>query len=978
MKKGFFSREKSAEGAKKVTTLLALVFLFASYLSSLCFAQEYFIHTSKEDFESSVPDNVDIDSSPGDIRLALKPRLSWWDKNWSARLKIGIENNQDSELPTGYTVSLMVDHASLVTAGKSFENGDDIRVVYQPTDGTPIELDRILEDGSSWNSAETVILFKTQKAIPGQAIDKDYFLYFGNPQAQNPPCDPGKVFAFFEDFEKLKQLAYPRYEWCSGDWCRTDTAVYPEISDELAYSSSKSLKLTGPGSPSAVYTTSPIGKDYTMTGKFYTTDDATEGGLYFRGWVFSSIYPFLGFASGVYQLDTGQGPYLWGSCRPPVCPFPKPSEWNTLEVKVVGKKILRTRINGQDIRWDNQPQVFELPDTQGERVGFSYFFPWGQEPKPLYYDDLALRLAAENEPALTLFEEQDEYETQGSLESSPFDAQGTVGWDKISWEATLLEDTEVYFQVATSFDGETWSSWSEELTDASGSSLSFLPESRFIKYKASLRTEDSFVTPVLEEVKIFPANSPPEILRLELISSDSPHTYTTSTLTAQVATFDEDGDKVALDFEWFKNGSTIPGAPNANFLTGEYFQKGDEVSVKVTPSDGKTTGVPLQSGPKFIENTPPSVSSLLLPQNEAFINVNPPTLIWEASSDSDLDTLVYQVEIDHLFDFSGEAKLVANTSAVSYTPDLTLTEGEYFWRVKASDYEAESSWSEVFKFTLDVTKPKTSFDKKPSDKTTETSAEFVWSGTDNISTNLLFSSRLDSGSWPKFGSGTTAVFNNLSDGSHTFEVKALDEAGNIEKTASFSWEVDTTPPSLSSSFSAEAGDGKVTLSWAKVTDSDLAGYNLYRSVGEANDFKKLNFELITTTSFTDTKVENGTKYYYKITSVDTLGNESGNSSTVGVTPQGKTVVTQTETKTETVPVPSPFPSASFFPETVGGEVLGEGEEKGVRPEEQILGQQESGETSPDFWQVLTRLLKTSIICSFLTAVGYLTARFRQS
>ena len=971
MERDFFERKrraKFAKSAKKVGVLLALVFFFVS--SPFCFAQDYFIHTTKEDFDSAVPYNIDTNSSPGDVKLSLKPRASWWDEAWLARLKIRIENNDESELPAGYTVSLVIDHVSLVAAGKSLENGSDVRIVYHPIGETPLELDRVLEDDSFWNSPQTTILFKTQRVVPGLSADEDYFLYFDNQEAGDPPHDPQEVFAFFEDFEEFGEWGISEWEWCNGDWCRTNTALYPEISSEKAYSSSKSLKLTGPGQDSAVYTNSPIGKDYTATVKFYTDDSRTEAGLYFRGWTFSNLYPHFGFFDKLYQLNTGRGLHLWDSCRPPDCSFPQQSEWNTLKVKVVRQKILETRINNHEIWWRNQPEVLELPDDNGERIGFSY-----RLSQPLYYDDLTLRLAVENEPTLTLLEEQDEYEGEGSLESSPFDAQGKVGWDKISWEGDEPEGTEIYFQVATSDDGENWSGWSENLTHPSGSPLSFLPESRLIKYKAVLKTENSFITPVLHEVRIFPANSLPQILKLNLISSDSPHTYTTSTLTAQVTTFDEDGDEVTLDFVWYKNGVEIFGASNTDSLTGDYFQKGDEISVKVTPSDGKTAGVPLQSGPKIIQNSPPSIPNLVSPENNAFLNINPPTLTWEASEDPDQDSLVYEVEIDSFLDFSSETKLVASTSATSYNPDFTWAEGEYFWRVKAYDGEDESNWSEVFKFTLDVTKPETSFVKTPSAKTTETSAEFTWLGTDNVSAGLLFSFHLDSGAWSDFGSATTAVFSDLTDGNHTFEVRAKDEAGNIEDTASFSWEVDTTPPSLPSSFSAEAADGKVTLSWSSATDSDLAGYNLYRSVGEENDFKKINSSLLITTSFVDTDVENGKKYYYRITSVDNLGNESGNSSALGVTPQGETTVSKTEVRTETIVMVSPSPGASSLELEAEGDVLGKTDGgQGLEPE--IFGQQNGDKTDPKIWEILTRVFKTSLVCSFLAAVGCLTARFR--
>lgn len=943
----------------RVVAFLTLAFFIASSFSPFCFAQEYFIHTSKEDFGLGIPENVDIDSSPGDFKLALKQKPVWWDENWSARLKIQITNNEEAELPVGYTVSLVIDHASLVAAGESSESGDDIRVVYQPDGEDPTELSRVLEANSSWNNAGTTILFKTQSAISD--LNDDYFLYFNNLNAGSPPSDPKEVFAFFEDFEEIAQLKFSEWGPCSGDWCRTDHAVYPEISGEKAYSSSKSLKLTGPGRDSAVYTTSSI-RDYTMTAKFYTDNSWTEGGLYFRGHTLSNLYPHFGFFDGNYQFNNGYSIHLYkDSCSPSGCPLPKKSEWNTLRVKVVDGGVLETKTNGNRIWWNNQPETLELPDTQGDRVGFFYRFPWGEIPLPLYYDDLSLRLAVENEPILTLVEEQDEYESLGSLISSPFDAQGQVSWDKITWEEILPEKTAIYFQAAVSNDGKSWGGWSENLTDVSGSSLSFLPSSRLIKYKAVLRTDDAFATPVLQEIKIFPANSPPEILRLELISSDSSHTYTTSILTAEATTFDEDGDEVVLDFVWYENGNEISGAPNSDSLTGMYFQKGDEVSVKVTPNDGKTTGASLQSGPKIIENTVPSTPVLVSPEDEAITNTNSPTLTWEAPDDPDADTLNYQIEIGGQIDFSGEGKLT-----------VTLTEGEYFWRVRAFDGGDESGWSEIFKFTLDVTKPETSFVKKPGDKTIQTSVEFTWAGTDNISTSLLFSSRLDSGNWSEFSSVTTAVFNDLSDGNHTFEVKAKDEAGNIEDTASFSWEIDTTPPSLPASFSAEAEDGKVSLSWTEVIDSGLAGYNLYRSAGEENDFKKINSDLITTFEFTDTNVENGRKYFYKITSVDELGNESGNSSAVGVTPQGKIVITrieteiETETETEgeieTEAAIAPSSSLGVLATQSQGEVLGKAEEKDNELTREILA----------------RIFKISAVCAFLSAVGYLVIKSKRS
>jgi fibronectin type 3 domain-containing protein len=65
----------------------------------------------------------------------------------------------------------------------------------------------------------------------------------------------------------------------------------------------------------------------------------------------------------------------------------------------------------------------------------------------------------------------------------------------------------------------------------------------------------------------------------------------------------------------------------------------------------------------------------------------------------------------------------------------------------------------------------------------------------------------------------------------------------------------------------------VLLSWDAST-STVAGYNVYRSTVSGSGFTKLNLSLITTLTYTDTAVQNGTTYFYAATAVDSSGNES--------------------------------------------------------------------------------------------------------
>ena len=59
---------------------------------------------------------------------AAAPGGEWWDEFWLCRQKITI--SATDAVPDGYTVSVTFDHWALVDAGKSLDNGDDIRVVY--------------------------------------------------------------------------------------------------------------------------------------------------------------------------------------------------------------------------------------------------------------------------------------------------------------------------------------------------------------------------------------------------------------------------------------------------------------------------------------------------------------------------------------------------------------------------------------------------------------------------------------------------------------------------------------------------------------------------------------------------------------------------------------------------------------------------------------------------------------------------------
>jgi endonuclease I/fibronectin type 3 domain-containing protein len=94
---------------------------------------------------------------------------------------------------------------------------------------------------------------------------------------------------------------------------------------------------------------------------------------------------------------------------------------------------------------------------------------------------------------------------------------------------------------------------------------------------------------------------------------------------------------------------------------------------------------------------------------------------------------------------------------------------------------------------------------------------------------------------------------------------------------------DTTAPATPTGFSANGGDGLVSLAWNYNTESDLAGYHVYRSASLDGTYTRINTTVIDTSAYTDSNVDADTTYFYKVSAVDTSNNESVLSETVNAT-----------------------------------------------------------------------------------------------
>ena len=126
------------------------------------------------------------------------------------------------------------------------------------------------------------------------------------------------------------------------------------------------------------------------------------------------------------------------------------------------------------------------------------------------------------------------------------------------------------------------------------------------------------------------------------------------------------------------------------------------------------------------------------------------------------------------------------------SPDTAVSTGHcYRYSFTIADNVGNVSTAVSATAKVDIDAPNTTIDSSPSDPSGNTTPSFSFSSSESGST---FECRVDGGSWSSCTSPDT-ISPALSGGSHTFDVRATDAAGNTDATpASYTWTVDLTAP----------------------------------------------------------------------------------------------------------------------------------------------------------------------------------------
>ena len=186
----------------------------------------------------------------------------------------------------------------------------------------------------------------------------------------------------------------------------------------------------------------------------------------------------------------------------------------------------------------------------------------------------------------------------------------------------------------------------------------------------------------------------------------------------------------------------------------------------------------LQTRAVFVDDTSPTMASLTGPSGTIG---GAATFNFSASSDPTFR--YFECRVAGVHDWQ--------TCTSPKTEDPTAS-GTYTFDVRAVDWSNNKSSISSLSWTVDKTLPSVSINSGPLQGTTvnNNSATFGFTSSEPST----FQCKLDGGNFGTCTGSNSQSYSGLSQGSHTFSVRAIDQVGNIGNAASRTWTIDTVAP----------------------------------------------------------------------------------------------------------------------------------------------------------------------------------------
>lgn len=413
-----------------------------------------------------------------------------------------------------------------------------------------------------------------------------------------------------------------------------------------------------------------------------------------------------------------------------------------------------------------------------------------------------------------------------------FDAAVTVGWSTINFTTTKPSGTDVKFRFATSSDGVTYSGYSSYYS-TSGSSLSGLSTSRYLRIQAYLESSTDDTSPTIDTFNItYDKNIAPVIANLAVVAQ----TDGTAKITYEAS--DQDNSAVTVTLQYSVDGGTTWSTPTTK--TGDV---GSGVSVTGTAAS-KIIYWTLASNftNSFLDDV--VKVKVTLDDGQALNNT--------ASATSGV------FDVDTKTPLGGSTPITINSSAsTTNSVAVTLT-------LSSSD---------------------------------DTAMQMTFSNNGTtygtvVDTNGVVS---NSGTWETYTTAKAWRLTAGTDGTRAVYVKFRDTYGNTATAASDTISLDTSANDIVSDVSvADASDAglsrySLAVTWTPVTaarNPDFGGYVVQQSTDSSTYSNRVTLNTITDSGFLVTGLSANRTYYYRVVTQDAAGNDSSPSSVAFGQPGG--------------------------------------------------------------------------------------------
>ncbi len=269
----------------------------------------------------------------------------------------------------------------------------------------------------------------------------------------------------------------------------------------------------------------------------------------------------------------------------------------------------------------------------------------------------------------------------------------------------------------------------------------------------------------------FRIDSPPVV---EIISPTAGEIFSTDTVTIRWEGYDSMGIyyyEVRIDDEPWIDRDTSTEHTFEDISDGEHL-----VYVRAWDITGKNT----VTNVNFTVDTTHPEMEITSPDHGELLNQNDVTVEWTGMDETtEIDRFEVRVDGEDWIDVGKNESYIFEG----------LSEGEQLFELRGWDTAGNSGIVSI-NFTIDITPPDLSIISPSSGEVIHNTSVIVnWEGHDNSGINY-YEVRMDGGDWIYMDKLTRNTFNELSDGEHTVEVRAWDNAGN-NRTESVTFTVST-------------------------------------------------------------------------------------------------------------------------------------------------------------------------------------------